>query len=610
MAHDLTHVVVLVAALSVLAQWLAWRLRIPAIILLIAAGVVAGPGLGLIDPSADFGPLMQPLIGLFVAVILFEGGLNLRLFELRDAGPGVKRLAILGVPLSWALGSAAAHHLGGLSWPVALLLGAIIVVTGPTVILPLLRQARLKRRPASLLKWEGIVNDPLGALLAVLVYEYFIHAERGQVLGQVLAGVVWAAMAGVVSGGAAAFVVGMAYRRGQVPEFLKPPILLAMVLVVYVLANRFQDEAGLLAVTVFGLALGNMNLPSIVQLRRFKESLTVLLVSATFILLTADLHPRILAQLDWRGAALLAALIFLVRPASVLLCTIGAGMAWQERVLLAWVAPRGIVAAAVAGFFAPHMVAQGHADAALLVPLVFALILLTVVLHGTTLAPLARRLGLASQSRNVVLLVGASPWTAQLGGALKEMEIPVLLADSSWHRLRAARLQGIAVHFGEILSEQSEQTLELNEVGHLLAATSNDAYNALVCTHFAHEIGRSRALQLPASTAEVKQDKAVVHALRGLTAFEQGAVYEELQARHYRGWKFQRTRITESYTYEDYALEQPVDRVEILLYKKSGEIVLARQDARLEPVPGDVLLSFVPPAPAKPSPPARQSHEA
>ena len=594
-AHAET-LLVLVAAAGITAQWLAWRTRLPAIVLLLAAGMVLGPVLGWLRPSADLGPLLEPVIKLGVAVILFDGGLNLRLHELKSAAAGVRRLVFPGAPIAWLLGSGAAHLLGGLSWPVALIFGAITVVTGPTVILPLLRQARLTRRPASFLKWEGILNDPLGALLAVLIYQYYVSAGSGPDLAGQLADMALAVAGAGALGAGAGWLLADLFRRGQVPEYLKPPVILAAVLAAYAVANLLQAEAGLVATTVMGMVLGNRRLPSIDELRRFKEYISILLVSAVFLLLTADVDLSLLAGLDARHALLLAAIVFLARPLTVWLATLGGAMHWRERLLVGWIAPRGVVAAAVAGVFAPELAAIGYEDAGLLVPLVFALIIATVVLHGLSIAPLARVLGLAAGRRQGLLIVGASPWTVALAQALRALEVEVLLADADWYRLRPARLAGIPVYFGEILSESAEENLELHAMGYLLAATDNDAYNALVCTRFAPELQRARVFQLPLGEGGGEDPRALVRSLRGNIALDGETGYDELLRRHFQGWTFQKTQLTESYGYADLARDLDPAALPVLRVRgEHKELLFKTAAGPWEPQPGDTVVVYVPP---------------
>jgi NhaP-type Na+/H+ or K+/H+ antiporter len=587
--HHITETLALIVVIGLAAQWLGWRLRIPAIVLLSLSGLLVGPVLGIIRPSVALGDTFQPLIQLGVAAILFEGGLTLRLNELRNAAAGVKRLITVAVALSLALGSAAAHYVGGLSWPVAMVFGAIVVVTGPTVILPLLRQAKLRKRPASYLKWEGIVNDPTGALLAVVAFEYFVSAGQASIGHSLLELGLGLAVAGAL-GGVGGWLLGRAYLAGLVPEYLKGPMALAAALGAYALSNLVLEEAGLLAATVMGLVLGNMRLPSINEIRRFKENTAVLLVSGIFLLLTADLDPEIMLKLDWRSFALLAAILFLVRPLAIGLATIGAGMTWQERVLVGWIAPRGVVAAAVAGVFGPALAAQGYGGGELLLPLVFALILVTVVLHGFSLGWLAKRLGLSATGEGGLLISGASPWSTGLAETLRKMEIPVLVADSSWHRLRAARLAGVPVYFGELLSEQAEVSLELGEMGSLLAATNNDAYNALVCAHFAPELGRQRVFQL--ATDDVAEHKRPVAPARGLAAFAQGVQFEDLERNWYGGWTFQRTNLTDDYQQEAFLAGLPEGALPLLVVTAKGAVRLVGVDHPLKAQAGDRVLWF------------------
>lgn len=591
--HDLVILLVSVVALGVASQWMAWRLQVPAIVLLALAGLIAGPITGLVDPAEDFGELFRPVISLCVAIILFEGGLTLSLSDLKQAKTGVRRLVYLGAPLAWGFCTASAHFIGGLSLPVSLVFGAIMVVTGPTVILPLLRQARLNRRTASYLKWEGIVNDPLGALLAVLVFQFFIYAGDGS-WAVVLKGVGMALVAGILLGGLLGWLIGEAFRRGMVPEFLKSPVMLSTVLVAYTLANTLQHEAGLLAVTIMGMVVGNMDLPGINDMKRFKEYITVMLVSVVFVMLTADLDFALLRSVDWRAGLLVFAVLFVARPVAIMLATAGSDMKVEDRVLLSWIAPRGIVAAATAGLMGPRMAAAGYDDAVVLLPLVFMVIFASVFLHGSTIGWLARRLGLASKERDSVLLVGASPWGVELARTLESMKIKVLVADNSWHNLRPARLAGISVFYGEILSEFAEESMEISHIQTVLAATSNDAYNALVCTTVAPEIGRDKVFQLPMGSSAEDDPRALSRPRRGRIAFDSEALFEQLWRWHVRGWTFYKTRLTDSYTYSDFLGDCPSEAIKVLLVRDDRKVRFLDAEDQLEPEAGDVIVYYAP----------------
>ncbi len=583
---------VTVVGLGVAAQWIAWRFKMPAIILLAAFGVLFGPGLDILHPSEDFGEFLRPVVSLCVAIILFEGGLSLQLSELKVAARGVRRLVYVGAPLAWVFSSACARFIGGLDWAVSLVFGAIMVVTGPTVIMPMLRQAALNRRTASYLKWEGIVNDPLGALLAVLVFQFFIFRQSGSGWSEVAAGLALAIGCGIVLGGLGGLAIGRAMRAGLVPEYLKSPVLLGLVLVVYTLSNVVQHEAGLLSVTIMGIVVGNMNLPGIDDLRRFKEYITIMLVSVVFVSLTADLDIASLGAIGWRGVALVLAILFIARPATILLATVASGMETRERLLLAWIAPRGIVAAATAGLMGPSLVDAGY-DAAVLLPLVFAIIFATVFSHGLTLNWLAAKLDLASKHRDGVLIVGASPWTVELATTLKDLGLNVLVADASWHNLRPARLAGIQVFYGEILSEFAEESLELAHIRTVLAATSNDAYNALVCTTFAPEIGQQHVLQLALGDSDLEEDpKALARPRRGRVAFDGDAYFESLWRNFVRGWKFSRTKLSDEYRYADFVADLPEDALQILLKQGADNVDFIAADEAIEPGPGTTIVYF------------------
>jgi NhaP-type Na+/H+ or K+/H+ antiporter len=597
MTHHLTEILALLIVIGIAAQWIGWRFQIPAIILLSLSGLLIGPIFGVFQPSEALGDAYQPLINLAVAAILFEGGLSLHFAELRQAASGVNRLVTVAVVLSLSLTAAAAHWIGGLSWAVALIFGAIMIVTGPTVILPLLRQARLKRRPASYLKWEGIVNDPIGALLVVVLFDYVAGPGAGSGAGagagpldEALLRMATGVAAALLLGGVGGWLLGRAFLAGKVPEYLKGPLALATAIGVYALSNMVLDEAGLIAATVLGIVLGNMNLPSIGEIRRFKEYVGILLVSGVFLLLTADLDPQIMAAMDWRSGALIAVVIFVVRPVAVWVSTLGAGMTWEERALVGWIAPRGVVAAAVAGVFGPALAERGFAGAEQLLPLVFTLILLTVVLHGFSLGWMARRLHLSARRRGGLIIAGGTAWSNGLAKALHERDVPVIVADNAWHRLRSARLAGVPVYFGELLSEHAEYALELGAYGNLLAAGNNDAYNALVCAHFAPELGTQKVFQLASGeSAESRRPSADA---RGRIAFSSKVQYEDLQRHWYQGWGFHGTRITESFNLEAMQASLPKGAIPLLVIDNDHEVTLIEGGKPIKAAAGQRVLWF------------------
>jgi len=578
-----------IGAAGIAAQWIAWRLHLPAIVLLLLAGFVAGPATGFLDPAADFGSVYRPMVSIAVAIILFEGGLTLNFKEISETSTAVRRIIMYAGPLVWGMAALAAHFIGGLSWPTAIVLGAILVVTGPTVIMPLLRQAQLDARPASLLRWEAIVNDPIGALFAVLAFE-FILVYAGLHQADNLAVLVVVGFGLAIGGGwLAAKLIVWSFVRGHVPEYLKAPVLLASVVAVYAATNMVLEEAGLLTVTVMGLALANSRIASLTDMRRFKETITTLLVSGVFIILTASLSGDDIRSLDWRAALFVAALLIVIRPLAIMLATIRSGATMQERILTSWIAPRGVVAVAVSGLFGTLLADIGVEDAGRMVAFTFAVVVTTIILHGFTLAPLAGFLGLKKTSKPGILIVGGSRWSTALAAKLKEAEVPVMLADQNWNHLAEARLASIPVYFGEVLSESAHHTIDPKRFSSLIATGDNDAYNALVCTDFGPELGRSHVYQI--GRIDEKARQALNFTLGGRSLTKEPVSFLDLRDRLLKGWTFQLTRLTDEFGWKDYEASRPEGALILLWIKPSSSIVFASTTSN-SPGANDRILSF------------------
>ena len=465
-----------VAALA--CQWLAWRLKLPAILFLLLTGILAGPVLGWLDPQEMFGPLLMPLVSLAVALILFEGSLTLHLSEWKEIGSVVHRLVTVGALSTWAVITLATHWLLGFDWMLALLFGTLTLVTGPTVIVPMLRVVRPKASIANILRWEGIVIDPIGALLAVVVYSFIIARAAGDGLSHSLLTFGGVILCGSLFGIAGGWVLGQIMRRQWLPEYLHNLATLAGVLGIFIAANQVMHESGLLAVTLMGMWMANMKGVDVRHILHFKENLSVLLISGLFILLAARLDLNALIALGPFVLILLLIIQFIARPLNVALSTFGSGLNWRERALLAWIAPRGIVAAAVSAIFAIRLDEAGHEGALLLVPLTFAVIIGTVVLQSATARPLARLLKVAEPAPSGFLIVGANGPARALGKALQQLGSRVLLTDSSWENIRASRMEGLPTYFGNPASQHAESHLDLVGLGHLLALSPSGELNA------------------------------------------------------------------------------------------------------------------------------------
>lgn len=582
----------LVGGLGVGSQWLAWRLRMPAIVLMLLAGVLIGPVLGIFDPERDIGPLMSPMIAIAVAIILFEGGLTLNFHKLQDAVVGVRRLIFIGAPLGWVMSTLALRFGANLSWESSAVFGGILIVTGPTVIAPLLRTARLSRRPAALLQWEAIVNDPLGALAAVLAFEVVLVLNTSTTPGNAVFDLVLGISVATTLGLFAGLALSRAFKRGWVPEYMKVPVLFALLLGVFGLSDSILHESGLLAVTIMGLVIANANLPSYEELRRFKEHATVLLVSGVFILLAAGLDFGALGQLTWRALVFLILVILVARPLTVFVSLLGSGIPFREQLLVAFTGPRGVVLVAVAGLFADRLVNLGFEDAELIGPLAFVLVATTVVLHGFTLAPMARSLGLTGAETPGVILIGGSDWTTAFAEALKKAEIPVLVTDPNFGHLRSARTAGINTFSGDILSEAAEQRLELVSYSTIVAATDNDAYNTLVATDLGPEFGRDNVYQIHRQKSETARHQ--LPATLGGRRFGPDANYQDLNRLVREGWTFRVTRLTEEFSFENWRRERP-DAHLVARISPNGTLQMISKDDEVKPAPDVRIIAMRPP---------------
>ncbi|HER34097.1 MAG TPA: sodium:proton antiporter, partial [Halothiobacillaceae bacterium] len=349
-----------IVVLGIAAQWLSWRVKVPPILFLLLIGIALGPIFGLLEPDALFGDLLFPIVSLAVGVILFEGSLTLRFRDIQGVSSTILRMVSLGAAISWGVAATAAHWFVGLEWSIAFLFGAMVVVTGPTVIAPLLRIVRPTARVSKILRWEGIIIDPIGALLAVLVFEFIVTQSQTGASG--MSGVILpflelvtiGAFLGVVGG----WLLGQALARHALPDYLINVTVLASVLAVFTTSNVLAEESGLLAVTVMGIWLANMRGVPLEDILHFKETLSILFISGLFILLAARIEPATLSQVGLGAVLVLAAIVFVAQPLKVWLSTIGSDLNWREKVMIAWIGPRGIVAAAVSGLFAIKLVEE------------------------------------------------------------------------------------------------------------------------------------------------------------------------------------------------------------------------------------------------------------
>jgi NhaP-type Na+/H+ or K+/H+ antiporter len=598
MTHEETILVALVGVLvlGVSAQWLAWRLRLPSILLLLAFGFAAGPATGLLDPDALFGDLLLPLVSISVGLILFEGGLSLRLSDLRGSGRPLWSLVSIGALVTWGLAAWAGDALLGLGVGPALLLGAILVVTGPTVVGPLLRHVRPTGKVAAVAHWEGIVIDPLGATLAVLVYEALAVVPAAGPLAAaraMLPQLALTVVVGLAIGTATAVLAMQTLRRFWVPDQLQSPLLLMLVTGAFAASNLAQAESGLLTVTVMGFVLANQSLVPVKHLIEFKENLRVLLIASLFILLAARVAPSDFTALGWRGPLFVGFLILVVRPLAVLLATLGTSLDGRERLFLAWLAPRGIVAASVASVFALRMGGEGAG----IVPATFLVIVGTVAVYGLTAAPLARRLGLSNPNPQGVLFASAHPGARAIAQAVQASGFPVLLVDNNRGNASAARLEGLPTAFTSVLSEDALDGVAQSGLGRLLALTPDDEVNALAALHFREPFGRAEVYQLPPRKGGSPRVESAPPHLRGRYLFAPGATYDALDARFAAGHVVKVTRLSEEFDWAAFRERYGEDALLLFLVPEPGLLQVSVADRPPSPRPGQTVIGLVrPPA--------------
>ncbi|MCB0324248.1 MAG: sodium:proton antiporter [Bdellovibrionales bacterium] len=548
-----------IAVAGISAQWLAWRVGLPSILFLIGAGILLGPVSGVLEPDRLFGDLLLPVVSLGVAIILFEGGLNLRFRELHEVGRDLLVLVSVGMLVTWIGATALARLLLGFDWPLALLVGAILVVTGPTVIMPLLRHLRLTGRTGPLLKWEGIVIDPIGATLAVLVFEAVSLHNAQSVPGIALEGVLKTVLVGTCLGALGALTTVVVLKNFWVPDYLENAVVLMVVVLVFTCSNSIQHESGLLTVTLFGVLLANQHQVSVKNIALFKESLQVLLLSAIFVTLAARLELTELQSINLPIVLFVVALIVVVRPLAVAASTIGSDLTLRERCFLASLAPRGIVAAAVASLFSEKLLLERHPNAAALVPVTFAVIIGTVVVYSLLSPPVARALGLSKRQSLGVLIVGAHEWARELASVLRSQGAEPLLIDTNWHNVSRARLSGFRAFHGSVLSDELSETLEITEFSSLLALTANDEANSLAAERFSHMLGSEHVFQLAPEQqppAAAKKFTAAKH-FKGRVLFDHAFGYWPLTRAFRAGAALKATKLTKEFNVESFRQQHP-----------------------------------------------------
>jgi len=501
--------------LGILAQWVAWKLKIPAILPLILIGLLVGPiaaefltedGSKWIEPIWNGKKGLFPGDGLFyfvslaISIILFEGGLTLKRDEIKNVGSSITKLITIGSAVTFFGAGVLAHYLFHLSWEISFLFSGLIIVTGPTVITPILRNIPLKKDVSAVLKWEGILIDPIGALVAVLVFEFISVGGGSGFTKTALTEFGKIVLFGTSFGFTFAHALVFVINKKLVPHYLLNVVALSTVLLVFVESEIFAHESGLLAVVVMGMVIGNGKLKNLKELLYFKESLSILLISILFILLAANIDIKDLMLLyNWKTVVLFVVVVFVIRPLAVFLSTYKSKLKTNEKLFISWVGPRGIVAAGIASLFGSKLLKEGVEGAEYITPLVFMIVLGTVLLNATTARVFAKIVGVFLTTSDGVLIIGASPASRLIALYLKKNGRRVVLIDSNPNHIKKAEKMELEAIEASVYDDDLSENIELNDIGYLMSLTGSSVINEYALSKYVKHFGEQGAFRLISS---------------------------------------------------------------------------------------------------------------
>jgi len=476
----LTLQIVIAVCAGITAQVLGETLKIPGIVFLLLFGIALGAdGLNILHPD-HLGVGLEVIVALLVAIILFEGGLNLELRDLGRVSSSLRNLVTLGTGITLFGGSMAAHWLGEFPWQLAFLYASLVVVTGPTVISPLLRQVPVDRQVATLLEGEGVLIDPVGAILAVVVLDTILNSDAGVM--EVLNGLLLRGGIGIAIGFLGGAAIGLLLKRRLdfLSEDLKNLVVLAGVWGLFGISQAIRSESGLMAVVIAGMVVRSLSVPEERMLRRFKGQLTMLGVSVLFILLAADLSLASIMALGWGSVLTVLCLMFLVRPISVWVCTIGSKLNWRQKLFVSWVGPKGIVSASVASLFAILLTQRGITGGDSLKAIVFLTIMMTVMIQGLSARWVARWLNLTSEGAKGAVIIGCNPLGRLVGELFQQEGEPVVMIDTDSQACELARAANLPVIQSSGLDETVLEEAGIEFLGTFLATTNNGEVNLVL----------------------------------------------------------------------------------------------------------------------------------
>ncbi|MFZ9034851.1 MAG: cation:proton antiporter [Francisellaceae bacterium] len=584
-------------------QWLAWKLRLPAILFLLVVGIMLGPvsssllgeDLQFLAPTKLFGSMLYPLVSICVSIILFEGCMSLKFSEIKGVGGAVRNLISIGLLITAFLTTLFVHAIFNLSWQISALIGAISCVSGPTVVVPILRSVRPSPRLANIIRWEGMLVDPIGALLAVVVFTA-LSVSKYDALWSISYHILLVIVVGGLGGILVGYALGVALKRQWVPNYLSNMFVLSVVITSFVIAEHIVEGGGLLIVTVMGVMVGNMKNTHIEEILDFKESLSLILISSLFIILGANVSFYYLEDIWYQAIILILILQFVVRPISAFISTMATGLKWRERMMLAWISPRGIVAAAVAALFSIKVIENlgMRTEGELLVLIVFLIIMGTVVIQSLTAPVLAKVIGASAPEPNGFLMIGANTVARAVALELKNNDINITLTDTTWRNVQQARLMGLQCYYGSSISEHADWHLNLVGIGRMLGLSTSEEINVLASVKYYREFGgRHEVYALPTSKNQSHAKLTYLSKKYSKRLFSRDLHYENLREMIGKGAKIKTTNISNAFTWEQYLVHHN-NAIPLFYINSKGQVQVASPDNSIVvPQPGWKVIALV-----------------
>ncbi|HAG62260.1 MAG: sodium:proton antiporter [Legionellales bacterium] len=586
--------------ITLISQWGAWWVKIPPILFLLIIGILVGPILGWFSPQVVFGHLLEPIISLSVAVILFEGSLTLSFKQIQGLESVIRNLVTLGIAATCILTSLVCHYLLHINWNIALLLGAICTISGPTVVMPMLRTISPNQKITNILRWESIAADPIGALLAIIVLTGIITLSQHGSTGFFIFSILETLIVGVGLGVLFGYLLGKALQLQWIPDFLHNVATLCIVLFAYTFASSLRESSGLLTVTLMGLWIANRHEIIAGELLGFKESLSILLISGLFILIAAQMHLKQTLSLIPAACILLITLQFIIRPISVFLCTWRSMLTIRERLFLAWVSPKGIVSASVAALFVIQLNDNQIDQANILLPLILLIIIGMVIFEGVTALPLARWLNICQPEPKGILIIGANPVAQAIGKALQDEGIQVMLTAFEWHHSHSARMAGLPIYYGNPISEHADRHLDLVGLGKLFSLSSYPDLNALASLRYAKEFGQREvyAMHIAAESEDNFQDKYLAAKRHhGQALFDKDLTIDAFTEQLKHGSKIRSTTLTDNFTFQDYQAQHDKKAIPLFAISPKGRLHIFTENTQPSPSTGWNVVSLIAPSP-------------